>query len=149
MKSIEKKHKQTQRIIRNFSWTITICFLAFGVYKIYMFQSKSHFDSTIYDYTYPNFITIFAYGSGAIFGSLVIPAIFWLIYFLLVRNNKNKLNNLNQHIINKIILSEQYEKEFRNKLNALKQLLEVKVISVQEFEMKKKLLVRKTEKLVN
>jgi hypothetical protein len=91
---------------------------------------------------------VISYSIGAIFGASIIPLFVWAIYFVLKYAHNNKLLKLKQEKINKINSSDEYSQEFQNKLSALKDLLDVQVISPQEFETKKKLLIRKSEKLV-
>ncbi|MCF8433970.1 MAG: SHOCT domain-containing protein [Crocinitomicaceae bacterium] len=51
--------------------------------------------------------------------------------------------------MSKIFNSSEYGQVFSTKLNNLNELFQVNAISVEEYELKKKLLIRSTEKLVD
>ncbi len=134
MKLKEKKQQQTQRILRNFAIFITII-----SYSSYFLFKESEMNYNIK----PSAVVV-----GEFFGLSLIPLVFWIIYGLVAFSHKNTLIKLKQEKIDKINSRAPISKEFNSKLNALKELLDVKAITQLEFESKKKLLIRDTERLV-
>ena len=134
MKLIEKKQQQTQRVLRNFVIVITI--MSYASYFLFE-ESEVNYQ-----------IKPIAAVVGDLFGVSMIPLAFWIIYGLVVFSHKNILIKLKQEKIDKINSRAPFSKDFNSKLNALKELLDVKAITQVEFEAKKKLLIRETERLV-
>ena len=93
-------------------------------------------------------IGLISYSIGAFLGAFIIPLILWSIYFIVKNNHNNKLIKLNQLSITKISETDNFGPDFNVKLKVLKDLLDVKAITLEEFEAKKKLLIRDTERLV-
>ena len=134
MKLIEKKQQQTQRVLRNFVIVITI--MSYASYFLFE-ESEVNYQ-----------IKPIAAVVGELLGVSMIPLAFWIIYGLVVFSHKNTLIKLKQEKIDKINSRAPISKDFNSKLNALKELLDVKAITQLEFEAKKKLLIRETERLV-
>jgi hypothetical protein len=134
MKLIEKKQRQTQRILKNLFGLIT--FLSLGGFflreSMDLFRNKP-----------------LAYVFGAFAAHCLIPACCWTVYVVVVMFQKQKIIKLEQEKIDKINSSATISKEFDAKLKALKGLFEVHLITPEEYELKRNLLIRNFEKLVN
>jgi hypothetical protein len=133
MKLTEKKQKKTKRILKNFFGFITIL-----SYSIFFFSLSN----SNYEVAPPG------YAMGAFIGASVIPAISWIIYGIVLLYQNDKLNRIIQEKIDTINSSSSQSQEFNEKLNALKGLLEFNAITQDEFELKRKLLIRDSEKSV-
>jgi hypothetical protein len=133
MKLTEKKQKKTKRILKNFFGFITI--LCYSIFFYHL--SNINFEAA------PS-----GYAMGAFIGASAVPAMCWIIYGVVVLYQKDKLNRIIQEKIDTINSSSSQSQEFNMKLNALKGLLEVNAITQDEFELKRKLLIRDSEKSV-
>jgi hypothetical protein len=127
-------NKKNKKDLRNFFILITLgCYSYFLIlFKYEDYQSKP-----------------FAYVFGSFIACSILPIVCWVIYAIIPFIQKEKNKNLTEKRINNIDTSSEYGKEFKTSIDALNDLLLVKAITLEEFETKKKILIRKTDALVN
>lgn len=135
----EIKTKKFQRKFKMFCWIITLIF-----YSLFVIVEYNNFQNSNYSYT-KNPI----YNFGVFLAFSIFPFLFWIIYTITLLVQNKKIRDWNKMKLSKIFNSSEYGQVFSTKLNNLNELFQVNAISVEEYELKKKLLIRSTEKLVD
>jgi hypothetical protein len=123
--------KQLKRDFRTISWFVTAGSVCYFFYSAKDYVNKPY-----------------AYIFGANLPYLAPIFLFWLIYGLILLQEKKNNEWKKKLTIGKINSSVEHSEGFNSELNILEGLLNVHAITYKEFEHKKKLLIRRTDLLV-